>query len=672
MLIKIRQVGELQIKKSIKINKLGEVKIDKLTKTLKPKKLAAISLVELAIGLVILGIVMVPAMNLTMVAVEKGKQERTRAKMERIGAAMDSYFYINRKLPCPALRAKTTAESNYGSAATSCGTTGVVFGVVPAETIGLSRDFMFDGYGRKFSYAVASMATLPNGSGGVRFVKSGSTIIADNGGGTELTTAQKITIKSGSGANITTDGAFVLISHGKDGLGAAQPDGSVLSAPQVSSTDFANAQTTSTAFNSLLNGESGGDDIVFYSTFGSFVPKLVEYSSVECPATSFSSSFPVTNTNYTFPRTYGGNLVFPTSITCPTDKPNTVDKASAYCSKSGDWVGFKPQICSASSQVGGVRLNGNTSTTFVASGVDSIVNIPNVMRQLSINPSGTLASLTPDNQGIISLQGSGGTTLLVDDNGVLTINSPTVSVSNTTGTITTTDSSGNPTTLNTIKSISLNGVTLTNTNGVSDITIKQNGTSLTATGGVVNVQAITGVQLNGTTITPTNAVVNVTPFSVGDYKYSALTANHNGWILCDGDLVSATTMTTTQKAALYAVIGNKFGGSLSSTGFQLPDFRGKVFGAVGQGSGLTNRVIGANTGVEKHTLTESEMPSHTHSYSYATLAGYAPYGDLANPRTVWERSTIVDKTTGVKGSDDAHNNMQPTLFAGNVFIFAGV
>jgi microcystin-dependent protein len=50
----------------------------------------------------------------------------------------------------------------------------------------------------------------------------------------------------------------------------------------------------------------------------------------------------------------------------------------------------------------------------------------------------------------------------------------------------------------------------------------------------------------------------------------------------------------------------------SGSNIILPDMRGRITIGAGQGSGLTNRVLGATGGAETHTLTTSEMPSHTH------------------------------------------------------------
>lgn len=82
--------------------------------------------------------------------------------------------------------------------------------------------------------------------------------------------------------------------------------------------------------------------------------------------------------------------------------------------------------------------------------------------------------------------------------------------------------------------------------------------------------------------------------------------------MCDGRSLDRVVY-----AKLFEIVGTSFG-STSSTTFNLPDYRGRVMGAVGQGSGLTARAMGVSVGEETHTLTANEMPSHTHT-------GYTEY-----------------------------------------------
>lgn len=75
-----------------------------------------------------------------------------------------------------------------------------------------------------------------------------------------------------------------------------------------------------------------------------------------------------------------------------------------------------------------------------------------------------------------------------------------------------------------------------------------------------------------------------------------------GFLLCDGAAVSRTTYAT-----LYAVIGDTFGAGDGETTFNLPDLSGRVPLGVSM-----SHALGTTGGSETVTLTESELPAHTH------------------------------------------------------------
>ena len=94
-----------------------------------------------------------------------------------------------------------------------------------------------------------------------------------------------------------------------------------------------------------------------------------------------------------------------------------------------------------------------------------------------------------------------------------------------------------------------------------------------------------------------------------------------GWLLCQGQAVSRTDY-----ADLFAVIGTAYGSGDGNTTFNVPDMRGKV--PVGFNSSETEFDNLGETGGEKtHTLSITEMPSHSHSYAYvAPGRGAATWG----------------------------------------------
>jgi len=131
----------------------------------------------------------------------------------------------------------------------------------------------------------------------------------------------------------------------------------------------------------------------------------------------------------------------------------------------------------------------------------------------------------------------------------------------------------------------------------------------------------------------------------------------NGWLLCYGQAISRTTY-----AKLFSLIGTTFGVGDGSTTFNLPDLRGRI--AVGQddmGGTSANRMtnaqadtIGGSSGAENHTLTEAQMPAHTHKLPDATEgSGTAVMGYDGSPAQL--------ASTYSKGGGSSHNNAQPYL-----------
>ncbi len=84
----------------------------------------------------------------------------------------------------------------------------------------------------------------------------------------------------------------------------------------------------------------------------------------------------------------------------------------------------------------------------------------------------------------------------------------------------------------------------------------------------------------------------------------------DGWLICDGSLVSPATYPD-----LHDVIGNTYGSSGGN--FRVPDLGTRVpVGKYSQGSLFTD--IGVTGGESWHTLTVEEMPSHEHDLASDT------------------------------------------------------
>jgi microcystin-dependent protein len=141
----------------------------------------------------------------------------------------------------------------------------------------------------------------------------------------------------------------------------------------------------------------------------------------------------------------------------------------------------------------------------------------------------------------------------------------------------------------------------------------------------------------------TNAVVGMT----GEIRiWSTITAPL-GWILCDGTAISRTTY-----SALFNVIGTTFGVGDTTTTFNLPDLGGQFIAGYKSSDSDYNAI--AKTGGEKtHTLSEAELPAHTHTV--AIHEGTDALAGGSEPAMYAGSST----NTSSVGSGTAHENRPP-------------
>lgn len=233
------------------------------------------------------------------------------------------------------------------------------------------------------------------------------------------------------------------------------------------------------------------------------------------------------------------------------------------------------------------------------------------------------------------------------------------------------------------------------------------------------------VQLHDTVLKLHTRLANIEQYTnnIGDYKLSARTSDYAGWLLCDGRAISREHFSD-----LYEVIGTSFGSNNEYT-FNLPDYRGRVMGICGQGFDLTSRSLGELVGEEFHALTVEELPEHNHTGTTGTAGLHTHTASTGTAGAHTHTTNAVGTTIGLvtkdgtgtagsiddvngenelniakspepltmdsngnhthtvsvdsagghshalvteyTGSNVSHNNMQPTLFGANVFIYTG-
>jgi len=140
-----------------------------------------------------------------------------------------------------------------------------------------------------------------------------------------------------------------------------------------------------------------------------------------------------------------------------------------------------------------------------------------------------------------------------------------------------------------------------------------------------------------------------------------------GWAKCDGQI-----MPINQNQALYSLIGGTYGGD-SRTTFALPDMRGRVPTSFGTSNNQTP--LGERNGAEYVTLTDNEMPAHTHSLRGTTENSDAKafsntiFASAVNARTsepsefytaATDMTRLSSESVTVNGGGNSHYNMQPS------------
>ena len=162
---------------------------------------------------------------------------------------------------------------------------------------------------------------------------------------------------------------------------------------------------------------------------------------------------------------------------------------------------------------------------------------------------------------------------------------------------------------------------------------------------------------------------------IGEIRLFAGNFAINGWAFCDGSFLPIANFD-----ALFNLIGTTYGGDGQNT-FALPDLRGRVPIHLGQGSGLSNRVIGQQGGSETATLTITHYPAHRHAVAAGTGVGTAPPAGgvlAANSVNVYGAGTpnipmaaqAIGPTPG--GAAQPHNNMAPSLGLNYIISLFGI
>ena len=117
------------------------------------------SLVEMALVLLIVGLLAAVFLPATNTFLENNRRKETRAKLEALEQAMVRFVMVNRRLPCPADGIQGTANPTSGveqrnGAVTPATCTAMATGVVPWRSLGVPADAAMDAWGNLITYRV--------------------------------------------------------------------------------------------------------------------------------------------------------------------------------------------------------------------------------------------------------------------------------------------------------------------------------------------------------------------------------------------------------------------------------------------------------------------------------------------------------------------------------------
>jgi microcystin-dependent protein len=157
---------------------------------------------------------------------------------------------------------------------------------------------------------------------------------------------------------------------------------------------------------------------------------------------------------------------------------------------------------------------------------------------------------------------------------------------------------------------------------------------------------------------------------VGEIRIFAGNFAPVGWMFCEGQ-----SLPISENETLFQLIGTTYGGDGEET-FNLPDLQGRL--PLHQGNGF---VLGEQSGVEEVTLTNQQIPLHTHPLLATTAPGtqaspansvVAASGSSNVYRPGPAAAALSAQTGGPVGGSQPHTNLQPYLCVGFIISLFGI
>lgn len=225
---------------------------------------AGFSLLELALVLVILGIMGGMSLPLFKARLGHGAVVKTRENQGHVLHAIAAFVEKNRRFPCPA-PPQATGEA-YGVEPRERKCPGAkAEGLVPFRTLGISESFAKDGFKRWMTYAVDSNLADKEHENNIHTV-AGGRLIVRNEQEQPVIVDQKM-----KNQNFI---AFVLVSHGESGEGAFVGNGQITKTIREGASAH-KRENYDGNFSFIESKQS--DDIILWESRDLFLKQYVKY-----------------------------------------------------------------------------------------------------------------------------------------------------------------------------------------------------------------------------------------------------------------------------------------------------------------------------------------------------------------------------------------------------------
>lgn len=253
------------------------------------------SLAELSISTGVIAVLAVGGLSILQKKNDAAHLQTTLTNIETIEKAMKGFIRTEGYIPCPAQASLLESNASFGKSEAYNTTTHKCdnnitneTGSVPVRTLGLTDDYSYDGWGRKFTYRSASGSgnktdyENPNFRGNIAIV--------------DLKGTHKTNINEPPPYN---EGAiYVIISHGANGKGVAYSKNNATAPSEAAGIEKKNTQHNRPIY--VQNEKTSKfDDIVSYGTSAKLGRQKVTESPIRIPNLSCENARAIVNAGRT-------------------------------------------------------------------------------------------------------------------------------------------------------------------------------------------------------------------------------------------------------------------------------------------------------------------------------------------------------------------------------------